>query len=122
MTHYYYLPSHFWLQITQNDLGLILSRIVLNLRAKFRSKSGAITNFATGKEPKRNFLYSTDVTLVLVDIKSERFIKRTRLQQDLFVMTIVTIMFDKKSSESESFKCRGVYDVLLFINSFNTLY
>ena len=25
-------------------------------------------------------------------------------------MTIVTIMFDTKSSESESFRCRGVYD------------
>ena len=37
---------------------------------------GAIPNFATEKEPKRNFLYFTDVTLVVVDIKSERFIKR----------------------------------------------
>ena len=26
-------------------------------------------------------------------------------------MTIVTIMFDTKSSESESFRCRGVHDV-----------
>ena len=45
-----------------------------------------------------------------VDIKSERFIKRMCLQQDLFDVTMVKIMFDTKSSESESFKCRGVYD------------
>ena len=69
-----------------------------------------IPNFATEKEPKRNFLHFTDVTLVVVDIKSERFIKRASLQQDLFDMTLVTIMFDTKSSESESFKCQGVYD------------
>ena len=36
---------------------------------------GAIPNFATEKEQKRNFLDFTDVTLVVVDIKSERFIK-----------------------------------------------
>ena len=42
-----------------------------------RGNLGAIPNFATEKEPKRNFLYLTDVTLVIVDIKSERFIKRT---------------------------------------------
>ena len=41
------------------------------------SLCGAIPNFATEKEPKRNFLYLTDVTLVIVDIKSGRFIKRT---------------------------------------------
>ena len=41
------------------------------------SPDGAIPNFATEKEPKRNFLDFTDVTLVVVDIKSERFIKRT---------------------------------------------
>ena len=34
--------------------------------------------------------------------KSERFIKRTCFQQALFDMTMVTIMFDTKSSESES--------------------
>ena len=72
--------------------------------------NGAIPLFATEKEPKRNFLYFTDVTLVVVDMKSEKFIKRTCLQQDLFNMTMVTIMFDTKSSESESFKCQGVYD------------
>ena len=71
---------------------------------------GTIPNFATEKEPKRNFLYLTDVTLVAVDIKSERLIKRTCLQRDLFDMTMVTVMFDTKSSESESVKCRGVYD------------
>ena len=69
---------------------------------------GAIPNFATGKEPKRNFLYFTDVTLVVVDIKSERFVKETYLQNDFFDMTMVTIMFDTKSSKSESFKFRGV--------------
>ena len=68
-----------------------------------QSQKGAIPNFATEKEPKRNFLHFTDVTLVVVDIKSERFIKSTCLQQDLFDMTMVTIMFDTKSSESESF-------------------
>ena len=36
--------------------------------------------------------------------------KRKCLQQNLFDMTMVIIMFDTKSSESESFKCRGVYD------------
>ena len=65
--------------------------------------SGAIPNFATEKEQKRNFLDFTDVTLVVVDIKSERFVKSMCLQQDLFDMTIVTIMFDIKTSESESF-------------------
>ena len=56
---------------------------------------GATPNFATEKEPKRNFLYFADVTLVEVDIKSERFIKRMCVQQDSFDMTMVTIMFDK---------------------------
>ena len=41
---------------------------------------GAIPNFATEKEQKRNFLDFTDVTLVVVDIKSKRFIKSMRLQ------------------------------------------
>ena len=72
------------------------------------SRSGAIPNFATEKEQKRNFLDFNDVTLVVVDIKSERFVKSTCLQQDLFDMTMVTIMFDTKSSESESFKRRVV--------------
>ena len=52
---------------------------------------GATPNFATEKEPKRNFLYFADVTLVEVDKKSERFIKSTCLQQDLFDITMVTI-------------------------------
>ena len=56
--------------------------------------AGAIPNFATEKEQKRNFLDFNDVTLVVVDIKSERFVKSTCLQQDLFDMTMVTIMFD----------------------------
>ena len=50
---------------------------------------GAIPNFATEKEQKRNFLDFNDVTLVGVDIKSERFVKSTCLQQDLFDMTMV---------------------------------
>ena len=80
---------------------------------------GAIPNFATEKEQKRNFLDFNDVTLVVVDIKSERFVKSTCLQQDLFDMTMVTIMFDTKYSESESFKCVGVecpsYSILCII-------
>ena len=47
---------------------------------------------------------------MVVDIKSERFVKSTCLQQDLFDMTMVTIMFDTKSSKSESFIYLGVYD------------
>ena len=38
------------------------------------SWEGAIPNFATEKEQKRNFLDFNDVTLVVVDIKSERFV------------------------------------------------
>ena len=57
---------------------------------------GAILNFATEKEQKRNFLDFNDVTLVVVDIKSERFVKSTCLQQDLFDMTMVTIMMLQK--------------------------
>ena len=60
------------------------------------SSCGAIPNFATEKEQKRNFLDFNDVTLVVVDIKSERFVKSTCLQQDLFDMTRVTMMFDTK--------------------------
>ena len=71
------------------------------MTSNLRKGKGAIPNFATEKEQKRNFLYFTDVTLVVVDIKSERFIKSTCLQQDLFDM--VTILFDTKSSESEGF-------------------
>ena len=74
--------------------------------------NGAIPLFATEKEPKRNFLYFTDVTLVVVDIKSERFIKSTCLQQDLFDMTMVTIMFDTKTSESESFIDRSIEGII----------
>ena len=33
---------------------------------------GAIPNFATEKEQKRNFLYFTDVTQVVANIKPER--------------------------------------------------
>ena len=36
--------------------------------ANFRGFTGAIPNFATEKEQKRNFLDFTDVTLVVVDI------------------------------------------------------
>ena len=72
------------------------------------SLQGAKPNFATEKEQKRNFLQFTADTLVVVDIKSERFIKSTCLQQDLFDMTMVTIMFDTKTSESESFIDRSI--------------
>ena len=63
----------------------------------------ATPNFATEKEQKRNFLDFNDVTLVVVDKESERFVKSTFLQQDLFDMIMVTIMFDTETSESESF-------------------
>ena len=46
---------------------------------------------------------------MVVDLKSERFIKSTCLQQDLFDMTMVTIMFDTKSFESESFIVGSIY-------------
>ena len=59
-------------------------------------KKGAIPNFATEKEQKRNFLDFNDVTLVVLDKESERFVKSTCLQQDLFDMTMVTIMFDTR--------------------------
>ena len=83
--------------------------------------AGAIPNFATEKEQKRNFLDFTDVTLVVVDIKSERFIKRTCLQQDLFDMTMVTIIFDTKTSESESFIDRlieGIINIMMEFHHF----
>ena len=70
---------------------------------KICSRSGAIPNFATEKEQERNLIDFNDVTLVVVDIKSERYVKSMCLQQDLFDMTMVTIMFDTKASESESF-------------------
>ena len=72
---------------------------------------------ATEKEPKRNFLYFTDVTLVVVDIKSERFIKRTCLQQDLFDMTMVTIM--SKTSKSESFIDRSIKGIINIMMEFH---
>ena len=83
--------------------------------------SGAIPNFATEKEQKRNFLDFNDVTLVVVDIKSERFVKSTCLQQDLFDMTMVTIMFDTKTSESESFIDRlieGIINIMMEFHHF----
>ena len=82
---------------------------------------GAIPNFATEKEQKRNFLDFNDVTLVVVDIKSERFVKSTCLQQDLFDMTMVTIMFDTKTSESESFIDRlieGIINIMMEFHHF----
>lgn len=80
---------------------------------------GAIPNFATEKEQKRNFLDFTDVTLVVVDIKSERFVKSTCLQQDLFDMTMVTIMFDTKTSESESFIDRSIEGIINIMMEFH---
>ena len=76
-----------------------LVRLLLHQLYNFPvSLLGAIPNIATEKEPKRNFLYFTDVTLVVVDTKSEM----KCVQHGLFDMTMVTIMFDTKSSESES--------------------
>ena len=83
------------------------------------SLTGAIPNFATEKEQKRNFLDFTDVTLVVVDIKSERFVKSTCLQQDLFDMTMVTIMFDTKTSESESFIDRSIEGIINIMMEFH---
>ena len=63
----------------------------------------------------------TDVTLVIVDIKSERFIKRTSLQQDLFDMTMVTIRFDTKSFASESFidgSIEGIVNITMEFHHF----
>ena len=82
---------------------------------------GAIPNFATEKEQKKELFDFTDVTLVVVDIKSERFIKSTCLQQDLFDMTMVTIMFDTKTSESESFIDRlieGIINIIMELHHF----
>ena len=91
-----------------------------------RQDQGAIPNFATKKEQKRNFLDFNDVTLVVVDIKSERFAKSTCLQQALFDITMVTIMFDTKTSESESFIDRsieGIINIIMkchhFFNEYN---
>ena len=83
------------------------------------ARRGAIPNFATEKEQKRNFLDFNDVTLVVVDIKSERFIKSTCLQQDLFDMTMVTIMFDTKTSESESFIDRSIEGIINIMMEFH---
>ena len=80
---------------------------------------GAIPNFATEKEQKRNFLDFTDVTLVVVDIKSERFVKSTCIEQDLFDMTMVTIMFDTKTSESESFIDRSIEGIINIMMEFH---
>ena len=79
----------------------------------------SIPNFATEKEQKRNFLDFNDVTLVVVDIKSERFVKSTCLQQDLFDMTMVTIMFDTKTSESESFIDRSIEGIINIMMEFH---
>ena len=93
----------------------------LGWRQNSHSAEGAIPNFATEKEQKRNFLDFTDVTLVVVDIKSERFVKSTCLQQDLFDMTMVTIMFDTKSSESETFidgSIEGITNLMMEFHHF----
>ena len=82
-------------------------------------EKGAIPNFATEKEQKRNFLDFTDVTLVVVDIKSERFVKSTSLQQDLFDMTMVTIIFDTKTSKSESFIDRSIEVIINIMMEFH---
>jgi hypothetical protein len=89
------------------------------LRSGLANLGGAIPNFATEKEQKRNFLDFTDVTLVVVDIKSERFVKSTCLQQDLFDITMVTIMFDTKTSESESFIDRSIEGIINIMMEFH---
>ena len=58
---------------------------------------------------------------MVVDIKSERLVKSTCLQQDLFDMTMVTIMFDTETSESESFVDRlieGIMNILMEFHHF----
>ena len=92
---------------------------VSSIRKCSNISTGAIPNFATEKEQKRNFLDFTDVTLVVVDIKSERFVKSTCLQQDLFDMTMVTIMFDTKTSESESFIDRSIEGIINIMMEFH---
>ena len=54
-----------------------------------------------------------------MDIKSERFVKSTCLQQDLFDMTMVTIMFDTKTSESESFIDRSIEGIINIMMEFH---
>ena len=103
-----------------NEDGRLVSEVKL-CQKMVRWKMGAIPNFATEKDQKRNFLDFTDVTLVVVDIKSERFVKSTCLQQDLFDMTRVTIMFDTKTSESESFIDRlieGIINIMMEFHHF----
>jgi hypothetical protein len=98
-----------------------ISFVVFEKQYHSRRAYGAIPNFAIEKEQKRNFLDFTDVTLVVVDVKSERFVKSTRLQQDLFDMTMVTLMFDTKTSESESFiDRRFLYQTLMSPWSYQT--
>ena len=104
--------------------GLPLFRLpsITDIREALKKKlgaRGAIPNFATEKEQKRNFLDFTDVTLVVVDVKSERFVKSTCLQQDLFDMTMVTIMFDTKTSESESFIDRSIEGIINIMMEFH---
>ena len=71
------------------------------------------------KRNKKGTLDFNDVTLVVVDIKSERFVKSTCLQQDLFDMTMVTIMFDTKTSESESFIDRSIEGIINIMMEFH---
>ena len=103
------------------DLIALKQYILLNFVIWVRTDwyYGAIPNFATEKEQKRNFLDFNDVTLVVVDIKSERFVKSTCLQQDLFDMTMVTIMFDTKTSESESFIDRSIEGIINIMMEFH---
>ena len=106
----------------RSGCGSALRQVISNLWKKTYNKcasKGAIPNFATEKEQKRNFLDFNDVTLVVVDIKSERFVKSTCLQQDLFDMTMVTIMFDTKTSESESFIDRSIEGIINIMMEFH---
>ena len=86
------------------------------------SSSSSIPNFATEKEQKRNFLDFNDVTLVVVDINSERFMKNYMFTAGLvWYDHMVTIMFDTKTSESESFIDRlieGIINIMMEFHHF----
>ena len=79
---------HFFIEIQLFDTQNTFDLIVRGLKYAFSCPHRAAANSkeeleqyqtSTEKEPKRNFLYFTDVSLVVVDIKSERFIKMDTL-------------------------------------------
>ena len=122
--HILQTPSWFSQQKAKDSVVKGAERLIMNCPTNYfcvwrQRPAGAIPNFATEKEQKRNFLDFNDVTLVVVDIKSERFVKSTCLQQDLFDMTMVTIMFDTKTSESESFIDRSIEGIINIMMEFH---